>query len=624
MEDTFVPSDNLSSGNFTDSRCGVFNWHPQFLQRFAKPQYFLLFFCLIGILQGAYFTYFIGILSTLERRYSFDSGITGIILIADNLSPVIFGIFVGYYGKYMHRPKLVTFGMMITVLSCFVSCLPCLLFGSEFDVSSGSQESIALCNHKENPRQCFKLSQNVIAIVILFIANFLNGFGSMSYYTVGTPYIDDNVKKKNSPLYLGVMFALRIIGPTLGFMLSSFCLKYYENPFIDPGFSRNDPKWVGAWWIGFIILGLALFLVSFPVAFFPKHLNNSSSTDDNDDSLEKSVSDLYLSLKKLIKNPILMFHTLGIIFQINGLFGYFVYMPKYMESQYQKTASSASFFSGTVTMIAMVIGVFLGGYCIHKIKPRPRFLIGYMLFIEIFAGAVLLSATFMGCEANKISKINSSLYSPELQQCSQICNCSKHDFHPVCDFNEIVHFSPCSAGCQNYSIFENRKRFHECSCVSPAEKNANFSATSGFCPVECDMFIPYLAIVTVAKMLSATARVGNVIITLRCVDEKDKTLALGAVEFMISIFATIPYPLLYGHVINKACVLWDESCGHQGNCWLYDNTLFRQYLHSLSSGFIFLAIVCDFIVFILSSKISNMYGINIKAIGNLEVQDTNL
>ncbi|GBO06013.1 Solute carrier organic anion transporter family member 1C1 [Araneus ventricosus] len=409
MEDTSVSNDNLSSGNFENSRCGIFNWYPQFLQRFANPRCFLLFFCLIGILQGAYFTYFIGILSTLERRYSFDSGITGIILIADNLSPVIFGIFVGYYGKYMHRPKLVTFGMMITVFSCFLSCLPCLLFGSEFNASSDSRESIALCNHKENSGQCAKLSQNVIAIVILFIANFLNGFGSMSYYTVGTPYIDDSVKKKNSPLYLGVMFALRIIGPTLGFMLSSFCLKYYENPFIDPGFSRNDPKWIGAWWIGFIILGLALFLVSFPVAFFPKHMSNSSSLNDDDNSFEKSVSDLYISLKKLIKNPILMFHTLGIIFQINGLFGYFVYMPKYMESQYRKTASSASFFSGTVTMIAMVIGVFLGGYCIHKIKPRPRFLIGYMLFIEIFAGAVLLSATFMGCESTKMPKTDSFL-----------------------------------------------------------------------------------------------------------------------------------------------------------------------------------------------------------------------
>ncbi|GIY07332.1 solute carrier organic anion transporter family member 5A1 [Caerostris extrusa] len=160
---------------------------------------------------------------------------------------------------------------MITVFSCFLSCLPFFLFGTE--INRSASKSIEYCYHSSKNAECGKLSQNLVAIIILFIANFLNGFGSMAYYTIGTPYLDDNVKKKNSPLYLGAMFALRIIGPTLGFMLSSFCLKYYENPFVDPGFDRNDPKWVGAWWIGFIVLGLAIFLVSFPVAFFPKQMN---------------------------------------------------------------------------------------------------------------------------------------------------------------------------------------------------------------------------------------------------------------------------------------------------------------------------------------------------------------
>ncbi|GFS32140.1 solute carrier organic anion transporter family member 4C1 [Nephila pilipes] len=614
---SFLPNNVfVSSNDYRETRCGLGNCQPMCLQRFAQPKFFLLFFCLIGILQGAYFTYFIGILSTLEKRYSFDSWITGVILIADNLSPVIFGLFIGYYGKYVHRPKLVTFGMMITVFSCFLSCLPYMLFGSEFKSTSNFSKIIDLCNQSETSIECGKLSQNLIAIIILFIANFLNGFGSMAYYTIGTPYLDDNVKKKNSPLYLGAMFALRIVGPTLGFMMSSFCLKYYENPFIDPGYDRNDPKWIGAWWMGFVILGFAIFFVSFPVAFFPKQMHNNEYVSEDDTTVENSISDLTLSIKKLIKNPILMFHTLSIVFQINGLFGYFVYMPKYMESQYQKSASSASLFSGTVTMIAMVIGVFLGGYCIHKIKPRPRFLMGYMLFIEIFAGGVLLSAFFMGCESTKISQNNSALYSPELQVCSQSCNCSSHNFQPICDINGIVHFSPCSAGCHNYSVMEsNKKGFHHCSCVS-SENALNISATSGFCSKECDMFLPYLGIVTLAKMFSATARVGNVLVTLRCVDEKDKTLALGAVEFMISIFATIPYPLLYGHVINKACVLWDESCEHHGNCWLYDNALFRQYLHSLSLGFIFLSVCCDFVVFIMSSKISNFYGTNVKTAEN--------
>ncbi|GIY07334.1 solute carrier organic anion transporter family member 5A1 [Caerostris extrusa] len=190
-------------------------------------------------------------------------------------------------------------------------------------------------------------------------------------------------------------------------------------------------------------------------------------------------------------------------------------MPKYMESQYGKSASSANFFSGTVTMIAMVIGVFLGGYCIHKIKPRPRLLIGYMLFIEIFAGSVLLSAFLWDVDQAKISQTNSaSLYSPEFQVCNRDCNCGHHNFEPG---------------------------FYNCSCITPLdENNLNASATSGFCDVNCETFLPYLVIVTLAKMFSATARVGNVLVTLRCVDEKDKALALGAVEFMISILLQYP------------------------------------------------------------------------------------
>lgn len=194
--------DTVPSKNSTDTSCGIGNCHPKCLQRFAHPRYFLLFFSLIGVLQGAYFTYFIGILSTLEKRYSFDSWITGIILIADNLSPALFGIFVGYYGKYVHKPRLVTFGMMITVLSCFLSSLPYFLFGSSNKLSRSTIVGF-LCNESEKQEECSQLSQNITAIVILFLANLLNGFGSMAYYTVGTPYMDDNVKEKNSPLYLG-------------------------------------------------------------------------------------------------------------------------------------------------------------------------------------------------------------------------------------------------------------------------------------------------------------------------------------------------------------------------------------------------------------------------------------
>lgn len=38
----------------------------------------------------------------------------------------------------------------------------------------------------------------------------------------------------------------------------------------DPGFKTKDPRWVGAWWLGFIVLGVLIFIFSLPMILFPK------------------------------------------------------------------------------------------------------------------------------------------------------------------------------------------------------------------------------------------------------------------------------------------------------------------------------------------------------------------
>ena len=32
----------------------------------------------------------------------------------------------------------------------------------------------------------------------------------------------------------------------------------------------KDPRWIGAWWIGFMVLGIAIILISLPMFFFPR------------------------------------------------------------------------------------------------------------------------------------------------------------------------------------------------------------------------------------------------------------------------------------------------------------------------------------------------------------------
>lgn len=46
-----------------------------------------------------------------------------------------------------------------------------------------------------------------------------------------------------------ITIGVRILGPAAGFILGSFCTRYYVD-LSNPGFGPNDPKWVGAWYLG--------------------------------------------------------------------------------------------------------------------------------------------------------------------------------------------------------------------------------------------------------------------------------------------------------------------------------------------------------------------------------------
>lgn len=112
-----------------DYMCGLGSCYPRFLQRFANPRVFFVVYSLMGILQGAYKSYFVGTLSTIERRFAMSSQTTGIILIADNLSPIVINLLAGYYANRISRPKIMGVGALIVVLSCFLSMMPYMVYG---------------------------------------------------------------------------------------------------------------------------------------------------------------------------------------------------------------------------------------------------------------------------------------------------------------------------------------------------------------------------------------------------------------------------------------------------------------------------------------------------------------
>lgn len=41
---------------------------------------------------------------------------------------------------------------------------------------------------------------------------------------------------------------------------------------------------------------------------------------------------------------------------------------------------------------------------------------------------------------------------------------------------------------------------------------------------------------------------------------------------------SIPGPIAFGWVIDKACLLWQDQCGHQGSCFVYENEAMSRYM----------------------------------------------
>ena len=38
--------------------------------------------------------------------------------------------------------------------------------------------------------------------------------------------------------------------------------------------SKSDPNYIGAWWLGFLIIGLVIMVALIPLFFFPKHMKH--------------------------------------------------------------------------------------------------------------------------------------------------------------------------------------------------------------------------------------------------------------------------------------------------------------------------------------------------------------
>lgn len=638
-----------------DVSCGWGPCRPHWLQFFATKQAFLVTFCLTWVLQGMYYTYFVSVITTIEKLFQIQSKTTGIIMSATEIGQIGSSLLLTYYGGQGHRPKWIAWGMILFAVSSFTCSIPHFIFGEQLILQNelmfsgiepgaenrginGTEPIPAnLCKfqernntfdgwnistsapHIDSAEYCegdFLMEQRIqskittVVLAIFFVSLLGVGMGQTAVYTLGIPYIDDNVASRESPLYFAITIGVRILGPALGFILGSLCTMVYADLSRNPQITPTDPRWVGAWWLGLVLISTMLMLVSIGMFAFPTRLPKSRTPPRRTDAKKPSLRDFPKAVKRLLRNDILMFRTASSVLHILPIAGLYTFLPKYLESQFRLPAHHANMISGVGGILVMGLGIIISGVFILRAKPNARFVAAWIAFTAVVYAIGMGVLMFIGCPMDDFAGLVS--HSDGLSKfepiCKATCDCDLNKFSPICGADGRTYFSACHAGCSNYTVTDGKvSSFYNCQCIGEngtMEEDVISTATIGYCELECSNFWVYMILFSVFVFIHSTSEVGSMLLILRCVDPRDKAMALGLIQFAIGLFGNVPCPIVYGAVVDSACLVWEYACGERGACWLYDSNVFRMFYHGTTGGILVLAFVVDIVVWYKAGSIS--------------------
>ncbi|XP_027694655.1 solute carrier organic anion transporter family member 1A2 [Vombatus ursinus] len=560
------------------------------------------------------------ILTQLERQFNLSTTLVGLINGSFEIGNLLLIVFVSYFGTKMHRPMLIAMGCITMGIGCFLQSLPHFLmdpyeYETTVSKTSNSSSNDFLCMRKEtqifttteDPSECTNEVKSSMWLYVL-VGNIIRGIGETSIKPLGISYIEDFAKTENSPLYIGCLETGAIIGPLIGFLLGSYCVKMY----VDIGsvntddltITPADTRWVGAWWLGLLVCAGVNVLSGVPFLFLPKSLpkvgletnmNIIEKDERNETKAEKRdiTIDFLPLMKSLFCNRIYVLFLVTSILQFNAFVILFSFLPKYMEQQYGISASEAIFLIGIYNLTPVCFGYLAGGFIMKKFKINMKqaayiafcmslldYFLNMLCFLTVCDNSPVagLTVSYEGTEQNV------NMESNVLTDCNIDCNCQDKIWDPVCGNNNLSYMSACLAGCEAYFGTGVNMGFQNCSCIK-SSKNA--SASLGLCgsTPACSLMLQYFLILSaLSSFIYSLAAIPGYMVFLRSLKPKEKALGVGLHMLCTRIFAGIPAPIYFGVLVDYTCLHWGTlRCGKPGACRIYDSINFRTMYLGLSA-----------------------------------------
>ncbi|XP_043928627.1 solute carrier organic anion transporter family member 2B1 [Protopterus annectens] len=575
-------------------------------------------------------------ISTIERRFGLSSQTSGMLSSTNEIGNTALIVFVSFFGSRVHRPRIIGIGAILVSIAGLLMALPHFIMGKyTYDESIANVSDICQYSGENDDFHCNKNKGNgdMRVLSIMFIGQFLLGIGGVPIQPFGISYIDDFASETNSPMYLGIMFAITVLGPGMAFMLGSVMLNFYVDiDKINPDEIRltsKDPRWVGAWWLGFLMAASLVAIASIPYFFFPKEMPKEvAKKSEGNTKVKKNLmreirckSDTMsnMTLLEFIKSfPFILFRTLKnpiyllvVLAQVNlsaMIAGLAVFMAKFLERQFTVTASHANLMIGGGNIGLAMVGIVVGGIIMKKLRltlkqSAAMCTVGLLLCVCL-ASPLLL----MGCSTQKVAGVNYKYHNSSNidinSTCHNHCNCIKGAFNPICGSDGVEYISPCYAGCSELVVNQLEKKvsnYVNCSCI--VSDNSKPDAQPGTCGSGCShLLYPFVGLSALAGFVASLSQTPSFMLILRTVQPEDKSFAIGIQHMLFRVLAWMPGPVLYGSTIDTTCIHWGMKCGKRTECKYYDNNLFRSRFLGLQLLFDVGALLCFLTAYVIIKR----------------------